>query len=245
MNRIDDYIRIKLELFEGPLDLLLHLIRSQQIDISAISIARITDQYLETIELMKELDLDVAGDFLVMAATLILIKSRMLLPPSENTADNLEEEDPREELIRRLKQYELFKEASLKLEDMEQIRHRMYSRPSTPDEIQGGKDWIIDVSLVDLLTALKDIIIRRKDVIAHIVRPSPVSVREKMTRILELIRENGTLLFSEVFDDASSRQDVIATFLAILELVRTQLIRARQRCLMSDIRLVLCKPRQE
>lgn len=245
MNRSDDYIRVKLELFEGPLDLLLHLIRAQQIDISAISIARITDQYLETIELMKELDLDVAGDFLVMAATLILIKSRMLLPPSEDSTEEYDAENPRDELIRRLKQYEMFKEASMHLEQLESERRLLHSRPVCPDESAEIKDWIIDASLVDLFAALKDIIERRKEAIAHIVKPNPVSVRQKMTWILEKLRTHGTMLFSEVFDDLASRRDVIAAFLAILELVRTRIIRARQKCLMGDIRLVLCQSHDE
>ncbi len=243
MNHSDDYIRVKLELFEGPLDLLLHLIRSQQIDISAVSITQITDQYLSTIELMKELDLDVAGEFLVMAATLILIKSRMLLPPSDSENDDLQDEDPRDELIRRLKEYELFKAASLRLEELESEQSLLHSRPQSLAEQITEKEFVIDASLFDLLNALKDIVQRRKEVIAHIVKPNPVSVRHKMSRILELIMERGVLLFSEVFDDSSTRQDVIATFLAVLELVRTQMIRARQKGMMTDIRLVLAKAR--
>jgi segregation and condensation protein A len=240
MYPYSDSVRIKLELFEGPLDLLLHLIRGNQIDISAINISEITDQYLEAIELMKNLDLDIAGEYLVMAATLLLIKSRMLLPPKEGIIDESDDDDPRAVLIQRLREYELFKQASHKLEQFESSRSQLFSRPISNDH-QTEKEWVIDVSIVDLLKALQDVIKKRKDTLPHVIRSSPVSVRQTMTEILERLKTRGPQLFSELFDDIATRQAIIAVFLAVLELVRIRAVRARQRVFMGPIRLVAAR----
>lgn len=237
-NFTRDSVRVKLDLFEGPLDLLLHLIRSNQIDISAVSLAHITDQYLDTIEFMKELDLDIAGEYLVTAATLLLIKSRTLLPPPDTTGEQDDADDPKEELIRRLKEYELFKKAGYHLGVFETGRSRQHARPE--DDMQKPEtEWIIDASLIDLLTAMKDIMERRKEVLLHVVKTSPVSVRQKMTWILDRLNRDGPVLLSGLFETVVSRQEMIAIFLAILELIRIQTIRARQKTFMGDIRLVL------
>lgn len=238
-----DSVRVKLDLFEGPLDLLLHLIQNNHIDISAISLAKITDQYLETIQLMKELDLDIAGEYLVTAATLVLIKSRTLLPPAGFPAENDDINDSQEELIRRLKEYEIFKKAGNQLGVLEVDRSQQHPRPVSNDKEKPETEWIIDVSMIDLLTAIKDIMERRKEVLLHVVKTNPVSIRQKMTWILSQLHEDGPVLLSKLFDTVESRQEMIAIFLAILELVRIQSVRARQKTFLGDIRLVLNQPR--
>lgn len=233
-------VRVKLELFEGPLDLLLYLIKGNQIDISAVNISEITDQYLETIELMNELDLDIAGEYLVMAATLLLIKSRMLLPPKEGGLDEDECENPRDELIRRLREYEIFKKAGQQLAQFETQRSNLFSRPDF-NENETETEWIFEASVVDLLKALKMIIESQKDAPPHIIRSNPVSVRQKMTEILERLNTLGAVRFSELFDGIATRQSIIAVFLAILELVRIRAIRARQKVFTGEIRLIAAR----
>ncbi|MGB3976123.1 MAG: segregation/condensation protein A [bacterium] len=240
---LKESVRVKLDLFEGPLDLLLHLIQNNHIDISAISLAQITDQYLETIQLMKELDLDIAGEYLVTAATLVLIKSKTLLPPSGSALEMDDINDSQEELIRRLKEYEIFKKAGVQLGIMEDDRSHQHSRPAQDEKETFETEWVIDVSMIDLLTAIKNIMERRKEVFLHIVKAGPVSIRQKMSWILNLLNEDGPVLLSRLFDTVESRQEMIAVFLAILELVRIQTIRARQKIFLGDIRLVLNRPR--
>ena len=157
--------QIKLEIFEGPMDLLLHLIKKHELDIYSIPIALITQQYLEYIELMKSLDMEIAGDFLVMASTLTHIKSKMMLPPPENPEDDEDGVDPRAELIRRLLEYKSFKEAAGSLEDKEETWSQMYTRPAeaAPDLPADDEPLLFDFHLFDLLAALKDVMARVPD----------------------------------------------------------------------------------
>ncbi|HPQ39368.1 MAG TPA: segregation/condensation protein A [bacterium] len=242
MDPVSDQLRVKLELFEGPLDLLLHLIRTQHIDIAAIPIAKITRQYLETIRIMKELDLDIAGEYLVMASTLILIKSRMLLPPSSQGDNDESAEVMQAELVRRLKEYEVFKEAGQHLHHLEQERQLVCARPTDEIETDVHTEWVIEASLVDLLKSLRDILDRKQDLPHHVVRSKPVSVRSRMSAILKILSERGSVIFRDLFSECDSRQDIIGTFLAVLELMRLQAIRARQRKMFGDIRLVAYRP---
>jgi segregation and condensation protein A len=232
--------RISIDLFEGPLDLLLHLIQIQHIDIAAIPIAKITAQYLETLELMKEMDLDIAGEYLVMAATLILIKSRILLPPAALESPELDEQaDPREELIARLKQYYVFREAGRHLHDLNELRRSYFERGVTEADQQIHREWIIDATVVDLLQALKDVLSRLGNEAVHLIEPSPISIREKMTEIIGLLTRHGPTLLKSLFEQCSTKQEAIVIFLAMLELIRIRAIQARQRQLFGDILLAL------
>ncbi len=236
----DETIRVSLDLFEGPLDLLLHLIQEQHIEIAAIPIASITAQYLEAVEIMQEMNLDIAGEYLVMAASLILIKSRWLLPPSGDSADEMENgQDPREELIERLKHYQLFREAGQFLGDLNEEQRDKYRRIPREGEQETQKDWVVNATVVDLLRALQEVFDRIADDPVHIVSPNPISVREKMTDLMKLLESEGSVLISRLFKTCSSKQEAIAMFLAVLELTRMQVIQARQRKLYGDIRVAI------
>jgi segregation and condensation protein A len=233
-------VRVSLDLFEGPLDLLLHLIQVQQIDISEISISEITADYLKTLEMMREMDLDIAGEYLVMAATLILIKSRLLLPPAPfDDSDGLDTEDPRETLVERLKQYQTYREAGRHLQSMNEIQRQHLPCGTASDDDEQHTEWIIDATLVDLLKALKDIIRKHGDESPHLVVPNPISVREKMIHLVGRLTTEPSILLSELFHHAGSKQEVIVIFLAVLELVRIRTIQARQRKIFGDIRLTV------
>ncbi len=219
--------QVQLEIFEGPLDLLLHLIKKNEVSIADVPIAMITEQYLATLELMQGLNLDVAGEFLVMAATLIHIKSRMLLPAGEEEEEEEEEGDPREELIRRLMEYQRFKEAAEELEGREILRRDVFVRSSeVPEEAESvGFEGL---SLFDLISALRDVLERLPKDSAHEVILEKISLREKMNLVLDDLRQKGKLVFQSLFVHATSSMEVVVTFLAVLELVRIRAIRIRQ-----------------
>ncbi len=221
--------QIKLEIFEGPMDLLLHLIKKHELDIYSIPIALITQQYLEYIELMKSLDMEIAGDFLVMASTLTHIKSRMLLPPPENPESEEDGVDPRAELIRRLLEYKSFKEAAGSLEAKEENWSRVFTRapetgPEIPDE---NEPLLFDFHLFDLLSALKDVMARVPDG-AFEVTAEAVSITEKISHILARLEAVDSLLFADFFEDSTSKRQVIVTFLALLELIKSRAVKAFQ-----------------
>jgi segregation and condensation protein A len=223
-----DVLRFKLETFEGPLDLLLHLIKRDEVDIHDIPIAHITRQYLQTIQAMRLLDLDVAGEFLVMAATLMRIKARLLLPPSPLEEED-EEGDPRAELVRRLLEYRKFKEVSLTLRDHEErrslVRPKGYQQRIESTEPLPLKP----TSLFQLLDALRGVLARRGEEMVHEVVLPPVTMEEKMAEIRALLAETwGQVRFAEVIEPCRTRIEVIATFMALLELVRLGEIAARQ-----------------
>lgn len=232
---------VQLEIFEGPLDLLLHLIKKNEVSITDIPIATITEQYLSTLELIQSLNLDVAGEFLVMAATLIHIKSRMLLPPGEEEDEEEEGGDPREELIRRLLEYQRFKEAAEELEKREILRRDVFVRPSgVPDEMESvGFEGL---SLFDLISALRHVLDRFPEERVHEVTLERISVREKMSSLLDDLQRRGKVIFQSLFEAAVSRLEVVVTFLAMLELVKIRAIRVAQEEREGPIFIELAAP---
>ena len=222
--------KVKLEVFEGPLDLLLYLIKRDEIDIHDIPIGHITKQYLEFMELFKMLDLDVAGEFVVMAANLIYIKSRSLLPvsvqPPEEEAD---EEDPRWELVRQLLEYKKFKEAAAHLHDRETAREGVFPRvAASPEEV--AERPLGEVSVFDLIGAFNKILKRiddRKENLREIFEES-FTVADKIDFILKMTSAGVSLKFIELFSTAASRGEIVITFLALLELIRLKQLRCVQ-----------------
>ena len=221
--------QIKLEIFEGPMDLLLHLIKKHELDIYSIPIAHITQQYLEYLELMKSLDMEIAGEFLVMASTLTHIKSRMLLPPAENPEGDEEGVDPHAELIRRLLEYKSFKDAAASLEHKEETWSKIYTRAAeaAPDVPADDEPLLFDFHLFDLLAALKDVMARVPDAGFEITAEA-VSITEKISQILSRLELSDSLVFADLFEGSTTKAQVIATFLALLELVKTRVVKAVQ-----------------
>jgi len=211
-----DALKIFLETFEGPLDLLLYLIRKNNMDIINIRVAEITHQYINYIEMMKDLSLELAADYLVMAAMLTEIKSRMLLPRPESLDP---EADPRADLIRRLQEYERFKAAAEAIEALPRLGRDIFTQPVTVPTVV-VPSCPPEISLQELLDAFIDIL-KRSDLIAtHKVHQETLSVRERMSRVLERVNAQRSLVFSECFDLHEGRMGVVVSFLAILELLR-------------------------
>lgn len=219
---------IKVPVFEGPLDLLLHLIKENKIDIYDIPITVITKQYLEYIEIMKDLNLEIASEFLVMAATLIYIKSRMLLPPDE-TIETEEQEDPRAGLVQRLLEYQAYKEASVTLREREEVWANIFSRlPMDRDEIEAETElYLFDVNIFDLMGALKKIMSRVTPEAIKITRET-LTVKDRIAMILDKMENEHTMRFDALFEEDTTRVQIIVTFLALLEILRLGLIRAYQ-----------------
>lgn len=216
--------QVKLSAFEGPLDLLLHLITTKEVDIYDIPIATITEEYLRYLAQMEELDLDVAGEFIVMAATLIHIKSKMLLP-EEETGEEGEEPDPRAELVARLVEYKRYKEAAEALATSEEIFSRLYAREEVSSE--GEVEGPLTVTLVELLRAFRDLLEKAPPESALEITPELLSVEERMVFLLDRLDSGGPLAFSALFTERR-RLHLIVTFLALLELIRRGLLHARQ-----------------
>jgi segregation and condensation protein A len=224
-----DY-KVKLEIFEGPLDLLLYLIKRDEIDIYDIPIERITKQYLDYLQMFKILDLDVAGEFVVMAANLIYIKSRSLLPvdqqPPEETA---EEEDPRWELVRQLIEYKKFKDAAGHLQTRELSRENMFARAAENPAVDLAARPLGDVGVFDLINAFQKVLQRleaREDL--REIFEENFTVSDKIDLIMKMTVAGVALTFSELFSHAASRTEIVVTFLALLELIRLKQIRASQ-----------------
>jgi segregation and condensation protein A len=210
------------------------LIKKNEVSITDIPIASITEQYLATLELMETLSLDVAGEFLVMAATLIHIKSRMLLPAGADEADEDEGDDPRDELVRRLLDYQRFKDAADELEQREMLSRDVFVRSATPVE-EAAAPTFRELSVFELLNALRRVIDRLPKDVFHQVELDKVTVREKMTLLLDTLRAQGRVLFEELFNEAKTRMDVVVTFLAMLELVKVRAVRIFQEELTGPI----------
>jgi segregation and condensation protein A len=212
-----DALEVFLDAFEGPLDLLLYLIRKQNLDILDIPIAQITTQYMEYVELMKELRLELAAEYLVMAAMLCEIKSRMLLPRPE-TADE-DHADPRAELVRRLMEYERFKQAA---QDLDALPRE--GRDNLPVHAEVSSEHIRrtppTVELAELLSALRDVLRRADLFTSHRVERESLSLRERMSRVLALVQRGGFVAFEQLFDVTEGRAGVVVSFLAVLELVK-------------------------
>jgi segregation and condensation protein A len=214
-------LEVFLEAFEGPLDLLLYLIRRQNIDILNIPIAEVSRQYVEYIELMTEMQFELAGEYLVMAATLAEIKSRMLLPRSVEPED--EEEDPRADLVRRLQEYERFKQAAEDLDSLERLERDVV--PAAADVTEKKiVTKLPDITLKELVLAFREAIERSNMFAHHHVRMEPLSVRERMSQVLVLLEGDAYRDFSALFDPSEGRMGVTVTFLAILELLKESLI---------------------
>jgi segregation and condensation protein A len=226
---------VKLDAFEGPLDLFLYLIKKNQIDIYDIPMAQITKEYLEYIEVMKLLDIDVIGEFLVMAATLIKIKSRMLLPSKEVEETEKEIEDPRIELVRQLAEYQKYREAAGYLEEMETKQREIFVRPLAEEPMDEAWAGRLGVGLFDLLTALKDILIHVSQEKSYDIEPQTVTLQEKMAHILRALRGKSRIKFWALFDVCLDKPDLIVTFLALLELIRSRKVWVRQSSQFGEI----------
>jgi segregation and condensation protein A len=220
---------IKLEIFEGPLDLLLHLIHRNEVNITDIPIALITQQYLETIELMKSLNLDVAGEYLVMAAYLTHIKSQMLLPASEEEETGESGRDPRDELVAHLLEYKRYKEAADNLASLPMLDREVFTREAPDEDVNVPKrSQPLEVGIADLLDALRGLLEKttRRDLIE--LEPERLLVKDKIHYILERLKTQQWLTFGSLFEEDHSRLNVLTTLLALLELVKLQLVRAYQ-----------------
>ena len=222
---------VHLDTFDGPLDLLLHLIRKNELDICDISIAVITRQYLDYIKLMKELNLEVAGDFLVMAATLLQIKSRTLLPVDEPEAGEVEEDDPRAELIRRLMEYQQYKEAGMVIGARALLGREVFVRTCEDPLLTAAQnvEGPLEVSLFELVDAFRCLLERIPAEHFHDVAAAETfSIADCINEILSLLQERDTVQFDDLVRDEFTRERVIVTFLALLELCRLKLIRIFQ-----------------
>jgi segregation and condensation protein A len=232
-----DFYRVKLDVFEGPLDLLLHLIKKNEVEIADIPIAMVTEQYMAYLELMRDLSLDVAGEFLVMAATLMLIKSRMLLPSSED-GDEEEEADPRANLVRQLLEYQRYREAGLALAERPLLNRDIFVRdatPDLPDDTTPADMPRLKVTVWELLEAFRAVLQRARPELVHEVITEQVSLRDRARELLQTLRAVRCLEFESLFDADVTRFDVVVTFLALLELVKMGAVRATQDALWGRI----------
>ena len=233
---------VRLTNFEGPLDLLIHLIKKHEVDVYDIPIALISQQYIDYLDLMREINLDVAGEFLVMAATLIHIKSRMLVPRVEAGIEADEPEDPRDALVQRLLEHQRFKAAAEMLHECETVRSAQWTRPDERlAELAGAPfERELEVDLFSLLQAFQAVLARARDRQPAIRLPAEVvSIEARMQEMLARLTKSSSCGFDELFADLSSRQEIIVTFLATLELIRTKLIRVLQARVCGPIRIYL------
>ncbi len=227
---LGDY-RVELPVFEGPLDLLLHLIRKHEIDIFDIPIALITDKYLQYLDWMRVLNIDIAAEFLVMAATLAHIKSRMLLPPDESAPaeEGEEEADPRQDLVRRLLQYQRFKEAAESLRDRTLLDRDVFGRgPMTTEPSEEPEGPFAEVSVFRLIEALDRVLKRASLHLTQQIIVERISVADRIQELADRLVERQEMTFEELFDDAPDRAAVVVTFVALLEMARLRMIRLHQ-----------------
>jgi len=238
--------KVTFEVFEGPLDLLLYLIKREEVDIYEVNLTRLADQFLEYLELMRQLDLEVAGEFIVMAATLLYIKSRELLPADQQTPDEGEEEgpDPRWELIRQLVEYKKFKDAALQLQERERQQEAVFPHQPPPvREVEPVVQSGPRASLFDLLTAVQQVLQR----LAERQPPQEIvddrwTVAGQMQLIVRVLSERSRVRFGALFGPMQHRAEVVATFLALLELIRLQQIVAVQTEEFGEIELIRREP---
>ena len=243
----EDY-KVNLEIFEGPLDLLLYLIRREELEIYDIPIGRITEQYMQYLDLMRQLNLDVAGEFIVMAATLMVIKSRMMLPVDRRqTEEGTDEEwvDPRLDLVRQLIEYKKFKDAAGRLAEYEALSQESFDygggRPKFEKTAADAADALASIDMFDLLTAFQEVLARLNEVPQEELKGIRWSVPDKMDMILERSRAEGQISFSTLFTARSPRGEVIVTFLALLELLRQHRIIVYQNAAFHEITVLLSK----
>jgi segregation and condensation protein A len=234
---LEDY-PVRLSAFEGPLDLLLHLIKKNEVSVYDIPVALITRQYLEYLELMEELNLDIAGEFLVMAATLIHVKSRLLLPRPDPTQDE-PEEDPREALMRRLLEHQKFKAAAELLHEREIQRSAQWLRPDgrLTDVIGETPEPEVDVDLFSLMAAFRQVLDRVRQRPHVVLPPEQISIEDRIAQLLARLSETQACGFEDLFEDVQTRSGVIVTFLALLEMIRLKLARVFQQGDFGPIRV--------
>ena len=234
-----DY-KVKLEVFEGPLDLLLYLIKQDEIDIYDVSLERITRQYLEYLQAFRELNIELAGEFIVMAANLIYLKSRSLLPVDQQPPlEDAEEDDPRWDLIRQLIEYKKFKEVATELHLRQLKQERIFAREGSSGSVLQEPLRLEEVGIFQLINAFQTVLKRieaRQD--AQEIFAERFSVSEKIELILQRVANNDRLRFSDLFGDAVSRVEVVVTFLALLELIRLRQLRALQKDMFEEIEIV-------
>ncbi|MDX1952763.1 MAG: segregation/condensation protein A [Verrucomicrobiota bacterium] len=241
--------KVQLEIFEGPLDLLLYLVKKEEVDIYQVNLTRIATQFIEYVDVMREMDLDIAGDFLVMASTLMYIKSRELLPVEQQAQVEGEEDenDPRWELIRQLVEYKKFKDAAAQLQSLESAQEEIFARVAAkPEFASDALPARLEVTIFDLVNAVSAILKR------HSARSTTRdlfedrwSVSEKIEHLVSRIKEGTVIKFSELFEQATSRAEVVVTFLALLELIRMKQLRITQPEPFSEIEISTAIPREE
>ncbi|MBH0068016.1 ScpA family protein [Pseudoalteromonas sp. NZS100] len=221
-----DALEIILETFEGPLDLLLYLIKKHKLDVLDLSIFSITEQYVSYVEMMTEFQLELAGEYLVMAALLAQIKSRLLLPVHEELE---EEEDPRAELIKRLQEYELFKKAAENLDDIPRVGRDIFIAHAAMPISEDTSQNLPDIELKDLMLALSDVMARAKTFEHHQITAEVLSTRERMSQILQqLSKANSAVVFNTLFTPDEGRSGVVVSFIAMLELIKEGLVTCLQ-----------------
>ena len=248
----DDF-KVNLDVFDGPLDLLLYLIRREELDIYDIPIEHITTEYMAFIEEARQLNLDIAGDFIVMAATLMVIKSRMLLPVDRRrtSEENAEEwVDPRLDLVRQLIEYKKFKDAALRLETMEALKANSFDygggRPKFEKTEADARGAIANLDIYDLLTAFQEVIARANEIPHEELKGIRFSVPDKMDYVLDRARKEGQVSFLSLFDpEASPKGEIIVTFLALLELLRQHRIIVYQNAAFHEITILASKETPE
>lgn len=228
---------IKLDVFEGPLDLLLYLIKKNEIDIYNIPIAAITEEYLKHLEVMKSLNLDLAGEYLVMASTLVHIKSKMLLPVSEEDAEG-EDEDPRADLVRQLVEYKAFKEAALNLEKRDLLGRDVFRREGFPEKDLDTDDQpLAELNIFELIEAFQRVLATMKKEDLMEIQGERISLSDTINEVLEKLGAQGDISFLDLLGENFSRKRLVYTFLAILELIKLKLVRACQAQPFGPIRI--------
>jgi segregation and condensation protein A len=232
----DEHYKVQIDdIFEGPMDLLVHLIKKHEVDIYDIPIALITEQYLGYLDWMKAMNIDVAGEFLVMASTLTQIKSRMLLPAHE---DENEDEDPRLEIIRPLEEYLRIKSAAEKLAQRDLLGEDTFVRnPGLEDYLLNREEAVIDVGLFELIDAFQKILENITSIGRLEINANTITVRDRIVQIVDIFETKGSVTFIELFSKNADKSEVVVTFLAILEMVRLSLIRVAQHTQTGIIRL--------
>ena len=240
----DDY-KVTLDVFEGPLDLLLYLIRREELDIYDIPIEHVTAEYMKFIKEARELNLDIAGEFVVMAATLMVIKSRMLLPVDRRTANEDGNEnwvDPRLDLVRQLVEYKKFKDAALRLEKMEALRQNAFDfgggRPKFEKTAADARNALSNLDLYDLLAACQEVVARANEIPHEELKGIRYSVPDKMDYVLERARKEGQLGFTGLFPPDAAKGEIIVTFLALLELLRQHRVIVYQNAAFHEITIL-------
>jgi segregation and condensation protein A len=246
-DALEQSYRVQIEEFEGPLDLLLHLIKKNEVDIYNIPIAAITRQYLEYMELMKELNLDIAGEFMVMAATLLQIKSRMLLPATQEEDGEAEVEDPRAELVRRLLEYQRYRDASQLLSARNLLGRDVFARTFDSPELAAmePQEEPADVELFELIEAFQRVLARVSVDTFHDVVADGISIADRIGEVLSVLHAEKTVCFDSLFTTGMTRDLLVVTFLSILELAKLKLIRVTQVESLGSIWLTLSADQPE